>query len=153
MEQFTTRNGATVVVDYAHTPDAYEKLFTSLKSLLTDNGKLWVIFGCGGDRDHNKRPLMAEKAEEYANKIFVVPDNPRMESQENINMEIESGFSQKKHEILKSRTSAIVDVITQMDSDDILALVGKGRANFEIVGTEHIPYSDVDTVLKAIDEN
>jgi UDP-N-acetylmuramyl tripeptide synthase len=68
-------------------------------------------------------------------------------------MEIESGFSQKKHEILKSRTSAIVDVITQMDSNDILAVVGKGRANFEIVGTEHIPYSDVDTVLKAIDEN
>ena len=153
MEQFTTRNGATVVVDYAHTPDAYEKLFTSLKSLLTDGGKLWVIFGCGGDRDHDKRPLMAEKAEAYANKIFVVPDNPRMESQENINMEIESGFSQKKHEILKSRTSAIVGVITQMDSDDILAVVGKGRANFEIVGTEHIPYSDVDTVLKAIDEN
>ena len=153
MEQFTTRNGASVIVDYAHTPDAYEKLFTSLKSLLPENRKLWVIFGCGGERDHEKRPLMAEKAELFADSIMVVPDNPRTESQESINKEIESGFSQQKHKIYNNRKRAIVDAIAQMNSDDILAVVGKGQDNFDIVGTEHIPYSDVDTVLKAIDEN
>lgn len=153
LEQFTTRNGATVVVDYAHTPDAYEKLFSSLKSLLPSDGKLWVIFGCGGDRDHDKRPLMAEKAEAFADHILVVPDNPRTESLEVINREIEEGFTQTKHEFRENRRHTIFEVIGEMAPDDILAVVGKGRENYDIVGTKRTPYSDVDTVLKAIDEN
>ncbi|MFQ6607716.1 MAG: UDP-N-acetylmuramoyl-L-alanyl-D-glutamate--2,6-diaminopimelate ligase [Fidelibacterota bacterium] len=153
MEQFSTKNGATVIVDYAHTPDAYEKLFSSLKTLLPAGGKLWVIFGCGGDRDHEKRPMMAAKAESFADHILVVPDNPRTESLEEINREIEAGFTQNKHEFRGNRGKAIREIIGKLSASDILAVVGKGQDNYDIIGRKRITYSDIDTVLKAINEN
>lgn len=152
MERLTTKNGATVMVDYAHTPDAYHKLFSSLRSLLPGKGRLWVIFGCGGDRDEEKRPLMAAAAETYAHSIFVTPDNRRTESLDRINAHIKSGFRKKTHKLYDDRVQAIYDAIRQLKSSDILAIVGKGREDCQIVGTEKIPHSDVDTVRKAISE-
>jgi len=149
METFFTKNNATVVIDYAHTPDAYHKLFSSLKSVLPEKKRLWVIFGCGGDRDREKRPIMAQVAELYADKIFITPDNPRTESLNTIFDEIKIGF-EKTHTFYTNRSAAINDAISQLGSGDILAIIGKGRENYQIVGTERIPYSDVDTVKSSI---
>ncbi|MFQ6674297.1 MAG: Mur ligase family protein, partial [Fidelibacterota bacterium] len=149
-ERLAAGNGATVVIDYAHTPDAYHKLFSSLKHLLPPRGRLWIIFGCGGDRDRGKRPLMAGAAEEYGDVIFVTPDNPRWESVDEINGDIEAGFRKKTHTFYSNRARAIYDAVNQLDPDDILAIVGKGRENYQIVGGERIFHSDLQAVEKAI---
>lgn len=149
MERFTTKNGSTVIIDYAHTPDAYHKLFLSLKSILSKKGRLWVIFGCGGDRDHEKRPLMASMVEQYADKVLVTPDNPRTESLETIYADIEAGFK-KNHTFYTDRSQAIHETIAKLRPGDILAIVGKGRENCQLVGKRRIPYSDYETVKKAI---
>lgn len=149
METVTTKNNAMVVIDYAHTPNAYHKLFSTLKSLLPKGGHLWVIFGCGGNRDHEKRPIMAAVAEQYADKIFVTPDNPRMEPLEEINAHIKAGFK-KIHTFYDDRNRAIQDAIAELQMSDILAIVGKGREDCQIVGTERIPHSDFDTAQRAI---
>ena len=151
LEIFTTKTGATVVVDYAHTPDAYHKLFSSLKSLLPDGSHLWVIFGCGGDRDPDKRPLMAAAAEKHADKILVTPDNPRTESLDRINDDIKAGFK-TSHTFYPDRGEAIQDAVAGLQTGDVLAIVGKGRENCQIVGKKRIHYSDIETVKRAISE-
>ena len=151
-ERFLLKNGALVVVDYAHTPDAYHKLFSSLRTLLPISGRLFVIFGCGGDRDHDKRPLMAEAAEVYAHRILVTPDNPRTESIASINKDIAAGFEGDRHTFHDDRAEAIRQAVEELQEGDILAVVGKGRENCQIVGTERIPYSDIKVVEKIIEE-
>lgn len=153
VERITTPNGATVILDYAHTPDAYHKLFSSLQKLLPPGGRLWVIFGCGGDRDRKKRPLMAEAAEKYAHEIFVTPDNPRTEPLDAINEDIRRGFQKRTHRFFSNRAKAIHQAVAGLEPDDILAIVGKGRENYQLVGTEKVPHSDFDVVNQAIHEN
>jgi len=151
-ERFLLQNGASVIVDYAHTPDAYHKLFSSLRTLLPISGKLIVIFGCGGDRDHDKRPLMAEAAEAYANRILVTPDNPRTESIDSINEDIAAGFKEDRHTFYDDRAVAIRQAVKELQEGDILAVVGKGRENCQLIGTERIPYSDIEVVEKITEE-
>lgn len=153
VERITARNGATVVLDYAHTPDAYHKLFSSLTKLLPRGGRLWVIFGCGGDRDRTKRPLMAAAAEEYAHSIIVTPDNPRTESVDAINRDIKKGFKKTTHRFVSNRAEGIQQAMAQLKPDDILTIVGKGRENYQIIGTEKVPHSDFEVVNQAIHEN
>lgn len=151
-ERFLLRNGASVVVDYAHTPDAYHKLFSSLRTLLPESGRLFIIFGCGGERDHDKRPLMAEAAEQYAHRTLVTPDNPRTESIDSINRDIAAGFKGDRYTFHDDRADAIRIAVKELQQDDILAVVGKGRENCQIVGRERIPYSDITVVEKIIEE-
>ncbi|MFQ6616796.1 MAG: UDP-N-acetylmuramoyl-L-alanyl-D-glutamate--2,6-diaminopimelate ligase, partial [Fidelibacterota bacterium] len=150
VERLTAPNGATVILDYAHTPDAYHKLLSSLKNLLPRNGRLWVIFGCGGDRDRQKRPLMAQAAEEYAHEILVTPDNPRTEPVDSINEDIKRGFHKNTHRFVSNRAKAIRQAIGQLKPDDILAIVGKGRENYQIVGGEKVRHSDFEVASQAI---
>ena len=142
-ERFLLQNGASVIVDYAHTPDAYHKLFSSLRTLLPISGKLIVIFGCGGDRDHDKRPLMAEAAEAYANRILVTPDNPRTESIDSINEDIAAGFKEDRHTFYDDRAVAIRQAVKELQEGDILAVVGKGRRTVSLWYRKkfHIPTS------------
>lgn len=130
-----------VFVDYAHTPDALEKVLTLLKQLVM--GKLWVVFGCGGDRDHGKRPLMAAVAEKIADRVIVTSDNPRTESPEQIIDEIVAGF--RKPAAIKrlgDRTAAIRWAIGQAEADDIVLIAGKGHEEYQIIGTEKLPFDD-----------
>ena len=152
IERMMSHNGATVIVDYAHTPDAYNKLFSSLKTLLPRRSRLGVIFGCGGDRDQKKRPLMAAAAEAYADKIYVAPDNPRTESIDTINKDIAKGFKKESHSFHIDRVEAIREAVAWLEPGDILAIVGKGREDYQITGVERIHHSDVKTVKKTVKE-
>lgn len=152
VERIETHNGATVIIDYAHTPDAYHKLFSSLKMLLPRGRRLGVVFGCGGDRDREKRPLMAAAAEAYADTVTVTTDNPRTEDLEAINRDIAAGFEKSKHIFLEDRTEAIRKAVTGLKPGDILAIVGKGREDYQIVGTERTHHSDVETVEQTLKE-
>ncbi|MFV9925419.1 MAG: Mur ligase family protein [Francisella endosymbiont of Hyalomma scupense] len=126
MEIIDLDNSAKVIIDYAHTPDALEKVLQTLKQYSKSN--LWCIFGCGGDRDPTKRPKMAQIAERYANKIVVTEDNSRFENIENIFIDIKKGFNHpEKHIFITSREKAIKYSIENISQGDIILLAGKGH--------------------------
>ncbi|MBK2026141.1 UDP-N-acetylmuramoyl-L-alanyl-D-glutamate--2,6-diaminopimelate ligase [Francisella philomiragia] len=126
MEVIVLMNGAKIIIDYAHTPDALEKALQTLVNYHPNN--LWCIFGCGGNRDATKRPLMAQIAEEYANKIVVTEDNNRFESIESIFDDIKKGFSHPdKHTFIDSREEAIKYTIENSKANDVILLAGKGH--------------------------
>ena len=114
MEIFSLRSGGTAIVDYAHTPDAYEKLFFRLNNLAEEQIKIFVVFGCGGDRDTGKRKEMAAIAEKYSTFSFVTMDNPRTESFEKINVDIIQGFSGSNYEIISDRKTAVVTALKRI---------------------------------------
>lgn len=124
MEIIELPNGAKVIIDYAHTPDALEKALVTLK--VYSQAKLWSVFGCGGDRDTTKRSKMAAVAEKYADKIVVTEDNNRFEDIESIFDDIRDGFS-GSHTFIKSREEAVRYVIESAKAQDIIFLAGKGH--------------------------
>ncbi|WP_265658751.1 UDP-N-acetylmuramoyl-L-alanyl-D-glutamate--2,6-diaminopimelate ligase [Francisella philomiragia] len=126
MEVIVLMNGAKIIIDYAHTPDALEKALQTLANYHLNN--LWCIFGCGGNRDATKRPLMAQIAEEYANKIVVTEDNNRFESIESIFDDIKKGFRHpERHTFIDSREKAIKYTIENSKANDVILLAGKGH--------------------------
>ena len=126
MEVITLANGVKVIIDYAHTPDALEKALQTLADY--NPNSLWCIFGCGGDRDTTKRPIMAQIAQEYANKIVVTEDNNRFESIDNIFKDIKKGFTYPdKHIFINSREEAIKYAIANAKGRDVILLAGKGH--------------------------
>ena len=135
-----------VFVDYAHSPDAYEKLFSSLSSLTSDEIKLYTVFGCGGDRDSSKRSEMAKISEKYSTFSFVTMDNPRNEDVEIINADIIRGFSGDNYTVIQDRKEAITTALNKMDENSILLILGKGQENFQEIGSVKTPYSDIEVI-------
>jgi UDP-N-acetylmuramyl-tripeptide synthetase len=133
-----------VAIDYAHTPDALDKALLALQPLAqARGGKLWCVFGCGGDRDTSKRPLMAAVAEKDADLVLVTSDNPRSERPEAIISQILLGLSHNACvRVQADRAMAIVEAIAQAAPQDVLLLAGKGHeATQEVAGVKH-PFVD-----------
>ncbi|MBE8168391.1 MAG: UDP-N-acetylmuramoyl-L-alanyl-D-glutamate--2,6-diaminopimelate ligase, partial [Shewanella sp.] len=137
MECYHTKNNASVVVDYAHTPDALAKALDAVR-LHCDN-KLWCVFGCGGDRDSGKRALMATTAEQKSDNVVITSDNPRTESPEKIIADILAGIKQPQAIAVEAdRIAAIKRSFAQIQSGDVLLLAGKGHETYqEINGVKH----------------
>jgi UDP-N-acetylmuramoyl-L-alanyl-D-glutamate--2,6-diaminopimelate ligase len=132
-----------VVVDYAHTPDALEKILTALREYT--RGKLCCVFGCGGDRDRGKRPVMGGIAERLADVVLLTDDNPRHESGDAIIADIAGGMRAAPR-IIRDRRNAIATAIAGAAEGDIVLIAGKGHEDYQQVGDERRPYSDRDTV-------
>ncbi len=132
-----------VVVDYAHTPDALEKILTALREHV--QGKLWCVFGCGGDRDRGKRPVMGEIGERLADRVLLTDDNPRHESGDAIIADIAGGMRAAPR-VIRDRRAAIAAAIREAGAGDIVLIAGKGHEDYQQVGDERRPYSDRDTV-------
>ena len=129
-----------VVVDYAHTPQA---LINVLKVLQEHcHGKLWCVFGCGGNRDQGKRKLMAEAVEAYADEAVVTDDNPRHEDPEAITDEIEAGFTSLKYSLIHDRRQAIEYAMKNAKHEDLVLIAGKGHEAVQIIGHDHLPFDD-----------
>ena len=144
MEPLAVPSLPLVVIDYAHTPDAMEKVLTALRPLaLARGGQLWCVFGCGGDRDAGKRPLMAAVAEKNADQVVVTSDNPRSENPITIVSQVLLGLSHRDAvHVQVDRAAAIAHALRLAQPQDVVLLAGKGHENFQEVGGEMLPFSD-----------
>ncbi len=134
-----------VVVDYAHTPDALEKVLTALRPVAQSRGgQLWCVFGCGGDRDRAKRPLMAAMAERFADNIVVTSDNPRTEDPLVIIGEVSAGLKQRDAAQTEvNRATAISSALNRARPHDVVLLAGKGHEQFQEINEIKLPFSDM----------
>ena len=148
LENLRGPRNLSVIIDYAHTPDALENVLKTLRAIAPRN-ELVCLFGCGGDRDRTKRPEMAAVAEKYADRIFVTSDNSRTEKPESILEEIRAGFSPaglSKSIFITDRREAIrTAIITAKEGSSIL-LAGKGHETYQIIGTEHLHFDEREIV-------
>ena len=152
MEVFGGGQTAMIIVDYAHTPDALEKALIALREHCQKD--LWCVFGCGGDRDMGKRPLMAAVAEKYSDKIIITDDNPRNENGNQIITGILSGLKHPSAAlIMRDRVQAIESVMAMAKSGDTVLIAGKGHENYQYVGGCKLPHSDrtlVNSILQQV---
>lgn len=153
MEIFNMNNDGTVIVDYAHTPDAYEKVLETISRMKLKSGKIYVLFGCGGDRDATKRPEMGRIAEQFSDFLWITPDNPRSETVEDINAEILNGLTTNQYRIFDDRGTGLRKAISQLESSDILVVLGKGREDGQEINGQIHPYSDIEIIEEATNAN
>jgi UDP-N-acetylmuramoyl-L-alanyl-D-glutamate--2,6-diaminopimelate ligase len=146
----------TAIIDYAHTPDALENILKTLVNLRNENQKILTVFGCGGDRDKGKRPLMGEISSIYSDQIFVTSDNPRSENPNRIIQEICSGIDPEKSakvSIIEDRREAINKACKLAQSGDIVLIAGKGHEKYQIIGEEKFHFDDLEETIKIFKKN
>jgi UDP-N-acetylmuramyl-tripeptide synthetase len=140
--------GIDAIVDYAHTPDALENVLRTARDLT--NKRVLVVFGCGGDRDRGKRPQMGEIAARFADRSYVTSDNPRTEDPQSILDQIVAGMGSADARVLVDRAAAIHAAIDDAQSGDVVVIAGKGHENYQIVGTQTLPFDDVEVARAAL---
>ena len=142
-----------VVIDYAHTPDAIEKVLLALKPVAHERGgQLWCVFGCGGERDASKRPLMAATAQKNADQIMVTSDNPRSENPATIISQILLGLTHTESvRVQADRALAIAEALASAQPADVVLLAGKGHENYQEISGIKQPFDDLDHAQMALD--
>jgi len=141
-------NGANIYIDYAHSPDGVEKMLKAIRPHVHENGRLICVFGCGGDRDKTKRPVMGKLVEDLADVGIVADDNPRTEDPATIREEVMVGCPSAIN--VGNRSKAIKEAIEMLEANDLLIIAGKGHETGQTIGTEVIPFSDKEEVQKSI---
>ena len=145
LEKIATHNGASVFVDYAHTPAALENILKTLRPHTA--AKLHVVFGCGGDRDKGKRPEMGAAAATFADHVIVTDDNPRTETPAEIRASILTGAPGATE--IPDRATAIASTMQQLQTGDVLVIAGKGHETTQIIGNQTIHFNDAEHIRKA----
>lgn len=150
--------GRHVLVDYAHSPDALDNVLRALQGIRRgkkSEQKIWVVFGCGGDRDKGKRPLMAQSALQGADHVVLTSDNPRTEAPQAIIDDVMQGVSRAdrpKVKVCLDRAQAIQETIVAAKQEDVILIAGKGHEDYQIVGQEKKPFSDYDVAFRVLQE-
>lgn len=149
MESVLLQKGVRAFVDYAHTPDALEKVLRTANENVT-NGKLIVVFGCGGNRDTTKRPLMGAIASSIADVVIITNDNPREEEPSTIIEDIIAGIPSKSlnYTFIENRAEAIHQAVERSEKGDCIVIAGKGHENYQIIGTSKSHFSDLEELQK-----
>lgn len=145
LERLSTADGYEIFVDYAHTPDAFERVLSGAKDLHPK--RILTLFGCGGDRDQEKRPLMASVAAQYSNIVVLTSDNPRSEDPDKILRDIRRGIPHAKSGSplvleIPDRREAIEKILSLAESGDVVLVLGKGHEDYQILGDKKIPFDD-----------
>ncbi len=149
--QVNDRQDVSVIVDYAHTPDSLENLLTAARPFIS--GKMICVFGCGGDRDRTKRPLMGGIAARLADQAIVTSDNPRTENPEQILQDVVAGIPNDVAAIVNvDRATAIANAIANANSGDGILIAGKGHEDYQIIGTEKIHFDDREEARSALEK-
>jgi UDP-N-acetylmuramoyl-L-alanyl-D-glutamate--2,6-diaminopimelate ligase len=136
------------VIDYAHTPDALAKALSALREHC--RGALWCVFGCGGDRDPGKRPLMGAIADELADRVIITDDNPRSENPQSITRGIAEGLTRHPPRIIHDRSEAIATALREAGSNDMVLIAGKGHEDYQIYGDTRRNFSDRQEALRLL---
>ncbi|APW47664.1 UDP-N-acetylmuramoyl-L-alanyl-D-glutamate--2,6-diaminopimelate ligase [Rhodoferax antarcticus] len=152
MECVSVPGQPLVAVDYAHTPDALAKALDALKPVAAQRGgQLWCVFGCGGDRDTSKRPLMGAMAAGHAERVMVTSDNPRSEPADAIISQILLGLVGEPHVMVEpDRARAIAEVLAQAAAADVVLVAGKGHEDYQEIAGKRLPFSDMVQVRQAL---
>ncbi len=153
LEPIKNAHGLTLLVDYAHTPDGLSQVLNTL-SALAPKGRIITAFGCGGNRDKGKRPLMGKISSRHSHLTIVTSDNPRGEDPLQIMGEIEEGIKEEggRYLMISSRSEAIKRAINLAHKGDIVLIAGKGHEAYQIIGGERIPFDDRKEAKKALEE-
>jgi UDP-N-acetylmuramoyl-L-alanyl-D-glutamate--2,6-diaminopimelate ligase len=151
MQTLGGKNAPAVVVDYAHTPDALEKVLSTLREVTAPaGGKVICVFGCGGDRDRGKRPMMGTVVSKFADVSIITSDNPRSEEPRAIIDAIIGGMQEGGYQVIEDRAKAIAQAICNAQAIDTVLLAGKGHEDYqEINGVRH-PFSDSEIAHRAL---
>jgi len=154
MQQIRLPGKPLVVVDYAHTPDALEKVLITLREIVGESkaseSQLICVFGCGGQRDKGKRPLMGDIASRLADTVVVTSDNPRNEEPRFIIDDIVSGMGANYH-VLEDRAAAIGHAIRQAQPKDVVLIAGKGHEDYQEIKGVRLPFSDIEVAARALE--
>ena len=152
-ETYRAPNQATVVVDYAHTPDALENVLETINQIRTKNEQLITVVGCGGDRDKDKRPLMGKIAAQKSTKVIFTSDNPRSEDPLQIITEMEAGVSPedyKKTMSIADREAAIKAACVALEPQDVLLIAGKGHETYQEIRGKRTHFDDLEVVQRIL---
>ena len=148
MIKYKTNN---IIIDYAHTPDAIENIIETLKPLL--KGKIYVVFGCTGDRDRTKRPIMTNYVANNSEYFIITNDDPHNEDENQIVNDMIQNLNKNNYEICLDRKKAIKKGIDLLKENDILLILGKGHEEFMIIKNERIPFSDYKVVMECLGDD
>jgi UDP-N-acetylmuramoyl-L-alanyl-D-glutamate--2,6-diaminopimelate ligase len=140
----------TVVVDYAHTPEELERLLTAVRPMTA--GRIITVFGCGGDRDRSKRPMMGQAVSRHSDLAIVTSDNPRTENPEAIIADILPGMKPGAHQVVIDRKQAIFTAVSLAQKGDLVIIAGKGHEDYQVLGKEKIHFDDRETARLALAE-
>ncbi|HWR01890.1 MAG TPA: UDP-N-acetylmuramoyl-L-alanyl-D-glutamate--2,6-diaminopimelate ligase [Chlorobaculum sp.] len=140
------------IVDYSHTPDALRKALETLRDITPPGSNLVVVFGCGGNRDRQKRPEMGRIAAELADRVILTSDNPRDEEPDSILDEIEAGMDGRPHLRIADRAEAIRQAVSGLVKGDILLVAGKGHEQYQEIGGRKLHFSDRETIAACLDD-
>lgn len=149
----SARPGPAVVVDYAHSPDALDKALSALRPLAAQRGgRLWAVFGCGGNRDTAKRPLMGAIAQRLADRVVLTSDNPRHEQPAAILAQIRAGIAADARavQVIEDRRAAIAAAVREAGDDDVILLAGKGHEDYQEIAGTKLPFSDIEEARFAL---
>ncbi|MCL5973337.1 MAG: Mur ligase family protein, partial [Actinobacteria bacterium] len=150
LERVPSQHGS-IFVDYAHSPGALEQVLVAARLSLGRRGRLFVVFGAGGERDHGKRPLMGETAERLADVVIVTSDNPRSEDPLAIAKDVIAGCTGgTKPRVLLDRREAIRTAVSELCEDDVLVIAGKGHERSQRIGSMSYDFDDYDEALRAV---
>jgi len=153
MERISTERGFDVIIDYAHTPDALERLLTSLHSFRRDGTRIILMFGCGGERDKGKRKQMAHIASRLSDFVIVTSDNPRDEDPDAIIADVMKGIDKEKpYAKIESREAAINYAVRIARKGDILVFAGKGHEKYQITAEGKLHFDEREIMRSAIEK-
>ena len=141
-----------VIVDYSHTADSLEKALQTVREIVKDKNQVVTVFGCGGDRDKTKRPVMGKVASDLSDKVYVTSDNPRTEDPYEIIKDIIKGISKNNYEIEENREEAIKNAIQRSDDNTVILVAGKGHENYQEINGVRNHFSDKEIALKYLAE-
>jgi len=151
MQVLYDRHGRIAVIDYAHTPDALENVLLSLRELGAE--KIWCLFGCGGERDQDKRPRMGRIAESLADRVILTDDNPRSEDGTAIIRAIQAGQRRpERSRVIRDREAAILAALTESARGDLVLVAGKGHETEQLIGAQRLPFSDEAVIRRCMEE-
>ncbi len=149
IEKIKNDRKINILIDFAHTPDSLENVLKTVREVY--DKRLITVFGCGGDRDKTKRPIMGKIACKYSDKVFVTSDNPRTENPDSIIDDIVSGLDKNSYVRITDRTQAIREALVEAKPGDTVLIAGKGHEKYQIFGTEKIHYDEREIVKQILD--